>query len=460
MESTRGVVVGANIKSAPIDLLERLSVHHSAVQRTALDVKRACGAGGVVVLSTCNRFEIYATCPDGLDAAEGIRRYLVERCAGGSEEARARLLGALYSYADEAAYRHLFEVVSGLDSLIVGEAEILGQVSRAYQASCEAKATDKLCNAWFQRALHLGKRARSQTLLGSFSVSVGRIAVDLAVREFGDVHDKRALVLGAGEMSELTAKYLAAHKFPVVMVANRSLARARELACAHGFTAHPLDEVESCLAKADVVFSATSAKTCLVTEDMVRRVMAARPARPLLLVDMAIPRDVEPAVANLPGVSLHNINELRDAAERGLFERMQAAAGARALIDEELADFTRWISALELVPVIAALRRYADGVKAERLEAAADKLKGLSSSQRHAVDVLATTIVDQIVRGPVEALNARAGTPRARECAGVLQELFGFPPEVLPDGTAAACWEGGAARQESEAARKGSEVVR
>lgn len=426
------VVVGLNIKSTPIELLEKLSVHHSMVKERDCEFKAATKVDGAVILSTCNRLEFYATCDDTARALAAIRAYLVAHYDTTEREQEAFLNECVYAYSDDMAVRHLFEVVTGLDSLIVGEAEILGQVARAYKAACAAETTDKLMNVWFQRALHLGKRARSETPLGQHPVSVGRIAVDLAVEEFGSVEGKQVLILGAGEVSELTMKYLIASEFPVVMVTNRSFDRAKELADEYGFEAYSISTLETCLEKADVVFSATSSKRFMVDRPMVERIMAKRPERSLMFVDMAMPRDIDPSAEDLDGVSIHNINELRDVADRNRAKRAIAAQSVRQLIEEEVAEFRHWVQSLELVPVISAFRRYADDVKTERLDAALEKLQGLTPSQKHTVTVLATTITNELVRGPVETLNANIGSERNLDYALALQELFGLDLDGAP----------------------------
>ncbi len=432
------VIVGLNIKSAPLDALEELSIHHSQVKALDQEVKAATGVDGIVILNTCNRLEFYATCDEADEGRARIRAFLHARAGEGARLDESTLDKLLYSYADDIAIRHLFEVVCGLDSLILGEAEILGQVSRAYKAACEAHTTDKLINVWFQRALHFGKKVRTETDLGKHPVSIGHIAVDFAFARLGAPEGKRALIIGAGEVGELTAKYLIAYEFPVVMVANRSLCKARELAGQYGLEACDLSTLEEHLASVDIVFTATSAKRFVIESDLVQRVMAARPSRPLLFVDMALPRDVDPAVARIEGVSLCNINELRDMSERNRMERELAAKGVRQLIEEELADFRLWMHSLALVPVITAFRKHADDIKAARLAAALEKLPDLTPSQVHTVDVLATTITNQFVRNPIEMLRAHASSAKAPDYADMLQELFCLDLDAVPGETRAA----------------------
>ncbi len=429
------IVVGLNIKRAPIEALERLSVHHSGNAQRTRDLKAAAGLAGAVVLSTCNRLELYGVCED---ADEGVAR-LCDCLLGGEGGAAAEgLRPLLYAYADERAARHLFEVVCGLDSLIMGESEIAGQVSRAYQAACSAGAADKIVNVWFQRALSVGKKVRTQTRIGRYSTSIGRIAVDLAVRELGGVEDKRVLILGAGEMSELTMKYLVAQGVSVVMVSNRSLGKAQRLAGQYGFDACPLSEMERCLEVADVVFSATAAKGFLVGRDQLADIMARRAQRPLLCIDMALPRDIDPAVRDIPNVSCYDINELRDVANRHQAERVRAARKASQIIDEAVIDFSRWQSSLEYTPTINALYRKADRIKADKLERAMSKLSGLTPAQKQTVQCLATSIAHQLVHEPVARMNELAGTEKSRAYAAMLRELFHLQPEAAATSAATA----------------------
>lgn len=428
------IVVGLTIKRAPIEVLEQLSVHHSQNALCVQDLRASASLGGAVVLSTCNRLEFYGTCEDVEAGLAAMSEYLLGQDEAADAGKEARLRGLLYAFVDDQAVRHLFEVVTGLDSLIVGEMEIAGQVSRAYKAACKAQATDKLINVLFQRALSLGKNVRTETRINRYSTSIGRIAVDLAVRELGGIADKRVLILGAGEMSELTMKYLVAQNVSVVMVSNRSLDKAQRLADQYGFDAYSIDDMHRCLDVADVVFSATAARGFLVGRADVEEAMSKRPKRPLLCIDMAIPRDIDPAVRSVENVSCYDINELRDVATRHQRERMLAANKASQLIDQAVADFNRWQHSLEHIPTIEALYRQAEQIKAEKLEKAMGKLHGLTPAQLHTVQVMASSIAHQLVHEPVASLNAMAGTEKSRTYAEVLQELFHLEPaySILP----------------------------
>lgn len=423
------IVVGLNIKRAPLEVLEQLSVHHSLNSLCVQDLREAANLSGAVVLSTCNRLEFYGVCENAEEGIAKVSDFLLSQGGATCPTDAQRLKKLLYAYAGNQAVRHLFEVVTGLDSLIVGETEIAGQVSRAYKVACKAGATDKLINVWFQRALSLGKKVRSETCITRYSTSIGRIAVDLAVRELGGIKDKRVLILGAGEMSELTMKYLVAQEVSVVMVSNRSLDKAQRLAGQYGFDACSLDDMRSSLEVADVVFSATAAKGYLIDRACLAEVMSQRPDQPLLCIDMALPRDIDPEVRTLQGVSCYDINELRDVANRHQNERLRAAKKASQLIDEAVADFHRWQRSLDYIPTIDALYRQAEQIKADKLERAMSKLSGLTQSQKNTVQALASSIVNQMMHEPVSSLNAMAGTEKSREYAVMLQELFHLQPE-------------------------------
>lgn len=404
--------------------MEKLSVHHSQVGARDRELKKATGVSAAVILSTCNRLEYYATCCDADEGIAAVIEYLMGRFRTCENPDNLSLDDFVYTYADDLATRHLFEVVSGIDSLIVGEAEIMGQVNRAYKAAFEYGTTDKLINVWFQRALHVGKMVRSETTLGAYSLSIGRIAVEMAEKEVDDINNTAVLILGAGEICELTMKYLMAYHFPVVMVTNRSYDHAKELAEEHGFEALPITSLEDCLKKSDIVFSATSAKHFMIDRPMVERAMAARNNKPMVFIDMAVPRDIDPSISGMENVSLHNINEMRTVSDRNRDKRALAASNARGYIRNEVEDFHQWVESLELVPTITALRAYADDVRDERLAEAMGRLKSLSPSQKHAVEVLATTLTDALIKAPVEKMHEVAGTSKAYEYAIALQEMY------------------------------------
>ncbi|MDR1185213.1 MAG: glutamyl-tRNA reductase [Coriobacteriales bacterium] len=423
------MVVGLNIKSAPVETLEKLSIHHSQNALCLSDLKTAAGLQGAVILSTCNRLEFYAVGRDSSNSLAVMREFLVGQNRVPSIRKQNDLLKHVYIYSGNQAIRHLFRVVAGLDSMVLGETEIPGQVARAYETARNAGATDKIINVWFQKALSAGKKVRFETHLDQYSTSVGRIAVDLAVQELGSIQEQQVLILGAGEMSELTMKHLVARSVSLVMVSNRSLARARSLAIEHGFEAYPLTELAHCLKRADLVFSATASKSPIVSRDMLAEVMERRPRRPLLFIDMAVPRDIDPSVNSLKGVRRFDIKDLHDVADKHRKQRELAASKIESIIDEKVAEFGRWLDSLELMPTITALRQQAEQIKTSKLNRALGKLSTLNPEQHNVIQAMANSIVNQLLYQPITTLNDMAGTPEGQGCAHALRHLFQLQTE-------------------------------
>ena len=342
------VVVGLNIKSAPIEALEKLSIHHSVAALRLHELLASFDdIQGAVLLSTCNRLEFYASVKDTASALASLRSFMAYRDGSFDAALAEDIEEYLYNHDGEEAVRHLYRVASGLDSLVLGETEILGQVARAYELALGAKTTDKIINVWFQRALGVGKMVCSKASIDQYHTSVGRIAVNLAEQELGSVKDKRILLLGAGEMSELTMKHLVSKGASLVMVSNRSLLRAEALAAEYGFTACPLDELDYHLERADIVFSATASKHYLVSSDRFTPIMEERQYRPIVFIDMAVPRDIDPAIADLPGARCFDIKQIRDVSEQNRSLREQAAAAVDQCIDEKVEEFYEWLEARE-----------------------------------------------------------------------------------------------------------------
>ncbi|MCL2807576.1 MAG: glutamyl-tRNA reductase [Coriobacteriia bacterium] len=355
------MVVGLNVKSSSVEALEQLSIHHSLTTLYLKELTTSAPLQGVVILSTCNRVEFYADASNPALGSAYLRCFLdiQAQASSGQNSVQAPVQtleqafqqspglalpeGSVYTLTGKDAVRHLYRVVAGLDSLVLGETEILGQVARAYEQARTAGTTNKALNIWFQRALGVGKQMSTLAGLDQYHTSVGRIAVDLAQRELGCINDKRILVLGAGEMSELTIKHLVSKAAPLVMVSNRSLAKAQMLAEEHGVEACSLGELYQQLAHAQLVFSATASKRHLVTLPKLTTLMKERRGSPLVFIDMAVPRDIDPRVASLDCVSYFDIKQLRDVSEQNHSLRQQAAAKVDNLIEEKLREFFAWI---------------------------------------------------------------------------------------------------------------------
>ena len=391
-------VAGTSHRHAPLDRRERLrlddDVADGIVRRLAADGYEA------VALSTCNRTELYLAGPD---AQAARRRALAELRSLGAD-------AACYRYEDERAARHLFRVAAGLDSLVAGETQILGQVRAAHALALAAGATGRALNRLFQQAIEAGRRVRTETDLARHPVSVPSVAVELAERELGDLAGLSALVVGTGAMGQLVALNLLHRGVGRLAVAGRNPSRAAELALRLDAEWLQLDDLRLGLAAVDVVFSATAATDHVITQ---QHVGLAR--RPLLLVDLAVPRDVDPTVDVLPGCTVRTIDDLQDVAAAGLNRRLTEVPRAEAIVAEEAGRFGVWQRELAAAPAIASLRRRAEQIRTAELARAAARLAHLSPAERRSVETLTAQIVAKLLHAP---------TVRAREAAGRDENMY------------------------------------
>ena len=382
-----------------------------------------------VILSTCNRVELYVAAP-----ACSLETLPLGSCFAGPHGLVAEAAPYLYTYTGAAAACHLFAVASGLDSMIVGEPQIMGQVRQAYEAAREARAAGPLLTALFQRALATGKRVRSQTRISQRAASVSYAAVELAARHLGDLSSRRVLIIGAGRTGQLAAQCLAGRGVRDVTVANRSLEHAAALAAQWGGAARGLDGLEEALQAADIVISCTNAPGYVVTEDMVRHARAGREEALLFMLDIAMPRDVEPSAGALAGVRLFNIDDLRAVVAENLDQRQADGRAAQGMIDGEVADFMEWLQALAVTPLISDLRQQAEGIRRHELERAMHRLEGLPENYASIVDLLTRRIVNQMLHQPTVRLKQHASRADGQLYAQALRDLFGLGDAPGPEG--------------------------
>jgi glutamyl-tRNA reductase len=400
-------VIGVSHRGARLDVRERL---HLTPAEAATLARELAADGEAVVLSTCNRTEVYLE-GDGLDRA----RELLERRAGLT---RAELEAVLEIRVGAEAVEHLLRVAAGLDSQLPGEAQILGQVREAYELARAAGATGAVLNRLFEHALHTGKRVRAETGLGTTPAAVPAAAAALAREVVGELAGRRVLVIGAGKMGQLTATSFMAAGAERIFVANHRLERAEELAARFDGEAVPFDRIEAELARADVVVSSTRCPQVILRANEVRRALVERESRPLVLIDIAVPRDLDPAIAELDGCVLFDLDALGSVGLEATAVREQATRRAETIAAQEAKEFMRWLAALEAVPVVAALRRRADEIRIAELERAETRLGGLSADERERVELLTTQIVNKLLHEP---------TVRAKddgEYAAALSHLF------------------------------------
>jgi glutamyl-tRNA reductase len=373
-----------------------------------------------VVLSTCNRTEAYVIAERFHGGYEDVRDFFSELAFLAPEE----LGDHLYVHYDEAAVRHLFAVAAGLDSAVLGEGEILGQVAEAWSMAREEGSAGASLNLLFRLALEAGKRVRTETAISRGITSVAQAAVAMAANRLGTLEGRRVLLLGAGEMGEGMALALASAGTGEVVVANRTAANAEALAARVGGRAARLLDLPAELAGADLLLTSTGATSIMVEHGDLETVMANRAGRPLLIVDIAVPRDVDPSAADLDGVTLLDMDDLRRFVEVGLSGRQRAASQARVILDEELERYLAVTSAREVAPLVAAMRERAEQVRLSELERFAGRLDQLDDRERAAVEALTKGIVAKLLHEPTVRLKDAAGTAKADRLTDTLRDLF------------------------------------
>jgi glutamyl-tRNA reductase len=426
------LLLGTSYKTAPLALRERIALTERGMETLLAEVTSVPDVQEAVVLSTCNRTELYLVVGDPVEAESAVVAQLARRAG----LRPTQLLEGVYSERNCDAARHLYRVASGLESMVVGEAEVQGQVKRAYELAQERGTTGTLTNKLFQAALATGKRVRTETGIGAGRQSVASVAVDLAYDALGDLDTRDVLIIGAGETAELTAEALHARGAATLFVANRRRERAEVLA--HRFSGSTLsfDELPAAMLRADIVVASTSSPHALIEAEVLAEVMAQRDGRPLLLIDLAVPRDVEPACGGLPGVKLANVDDLRAVIDRHASVRQSEAKRAEEVVEEEIATFASWLGSLEVMPTIAALRRHADAIVAGVLEENEARWESLSERDRERVVAVARTVAQRLLHEPtLQVKQADGGARHAR--MHVLRELFGLLDEELTDVEAA-----------------------
>jgi glutamyl-tRNA reductase len=414
------VAIGLNHRSAPVEIREKMSFHPSQMLDVLRELKCYPGLKGVVILSTCNRTEVYAATTDVEVGIHSIKQFLASH-HGIVENVLEQYL-CVHTLYD--AVRHLYRVVSGLDSMVRGETQILGQVGNAYQLACEAEVTNKAVNVLFQNALAVGKRVRTETLIDQHPVSISYTAVELAKQHFGELQGKGILILGAGEMSTLTAKHLVAAGANTVLVSNRSYEKAAHLAKECSGRAVRFDNMDQYLEEVDIVISATAATHFILLPEHMKKIMNNRKGRSMLLIDIAVPRDIHPEVGEIPLVTLFDIDDLRGVVDRHHQEREIAAVNAEKIIEEEMLIFLKWHNSLFVVPTILALQQKGQKTKDAQVERAIEHLGELTPKQEKIIRSMANSIVNHLLHTPITNLKEYATTSQGHLYTEILQNLF------------------------------------
>jgi glutamyl-tRNA reductase len=421
------LVLGCSHKTAPVDVRERIAVGPAELPAVLRALHDADGCDEVALLSTCNRTELYAA---------GPHREALVAAAQGALERLAAARGAqpvaayLYRHEQADAAAHLMRVAAGLDALVVGETQVLGQVREAYRAAQQAGTVGKALHGLFERALAAARRIHRETEIDRHATSVSAAAVELARKIFGDLGRRRALVVGAGETAELVALNLRQSAIGDLVVANRTLDRARALAERLGGRALPLEDVQAALPDVDIVISSTGSSGHLLSARVIGAAAASRRGEPLLVVDIAVPRDVEPAAGRLPGVFLYNVDDLREVVAANLRARARQAQRAERIVLQEAAAFGDWMMSLDVVPTICALREKVEAIRQAELARTLARLPELDERQRRLIEAMSTAITQKILNDPTLRLKELAGGPGAADAVAALRELFRLDPPV------------------------------
>jgi glutamyl-tRNA reductase len=392
-------ILGINHKTAPLALREKVAFAEERLRAALNALKQESGIAEVVILSTCNRTEVYWA---GSASGPELTQWL-ERHHGHNLD----LTSSLYIHQAERAVEHAFNVASGLDSMVLGEAQILGQLKNAYRVAQEAGSTGPSLNKLFQAAFSAAKRVRTETQVGANAVSVASAAVRLARRVFSDLSEHPVLMIGAGEMIALTARHFASAGVNRIVIANRTLTRAESLAAELGAQAVGLEDLGRELAAADIVISCTGSPIPLITRDSTAAAVHSRRRRPMFMVDLAVPRDIEPEVAGLEDVYLFSIDDLQQVIEANLQHREAAAGGARQLIQQEVARFVTESRAHDAAPAIRSLRQQADAIRLQTVEQAR-RMAAAGKSADEIIDYLANTLTNRLLHAPTQALRQAA----------------------------------------------------
>jgi glutamyl-tRNA reductase len=425
---TELMAVGASHKTAALALRERIALLDGGAGKLVEELTAHGSIGEAVAISTCNRTELYLVVSDPVEAEAHVLSLLARRAHIRPTE----LMEGMYSLRNCDAARHLYRVTSGLESMIVGEAEVQGQVKRAYDLALGARTTGPLTNKLFRAALATGKRVRTDTAISEGRASVASVAVDAARGTIGDLADRHVLIVGAGETAELTAQALHHQGVTTMFVANRRRERAIALAQRFGGASGSFDALPGELERADIVISSTASPHTLLGAEEIAEVMRERDGRPLLLIDLAVPRDIDPDCGSLDGVTLLDMDGLQRTVRQNLVVRRAEARRAEEIVEEEIQTFARWLGSLEVLPTLSALRAHGDAVVDALMAENAGRWESLSEADRDRVELLARTVVKRLLHEPTARVKGLEPEQRHARLQ-LLRELFGLEEAAAPE---------------------------
>lgn len=421
------IVVGLNHRTAPIEIREKLSISDAQLREALIRLKSCHGIDEGVILSTCNRVEVCAVVQQVQTGFQRIKEFFEDHHTGLSAE---EWNACLYLYSADEAIRHLFRVASSLDSMVIGEPQVLGQLKEAFDTAMHQKATGVILNKVFRKAISVAKRVRTETKIAENAVSISFAAVELAKKIFGQLAGKEALLVGAGEMAELAVRHLVDNGVGKVMITTRNFDNAIDLAKRFDGIPIRMEEFPRYLAESDILICSTGAPHYVITEDHIRQTIQRRKNRPIFLIDISVPRNIDPHVNRIDNVFLYDIDDLQSIVDTNLEGRQKEALKAEEIVSEELTTLNKWLKSLEVVPTITALRTKAEDIRRIELNKFLSKLGELTPEQRETVEGLAASIVNKLLHSPLVVLKDEARSENGALYAEAVRRLFNLDKDL------------------------------
>lgn len=426
MKQLHILVVGLNYKTAPVEIRENLTFSEQDLANAMVSLNNQKSVLENVIVSTCNRTEIYAV----VDQLHTGRYYIKQFISEWFSIEKEDFSPYLSMYEADGAIEHLLRVTCGLDSMVLGETQILGQMKQSFTVAQESGTTGTMFNQLFKQAVTLAKRSHKETEIGENAVSVSYAAVELSKKIFGDISSKHVAILGAGKMGELAAKNLQGSGVKKVTVINRTLEKAEALAEKFTGEARTMDSLSSVLSKADILISSTGAKDYVINKDMLEPVLKKRKGRPLFLVDIAVPRDLDPGINELEGIFLYDIDDLQGIVDANLATRKEAAEQIEIMIEADIIEFKNWLQTIGVVPVISALRQKALAIQSDTMESIERKMPDLTAREKKVLNKHTKSIINQMLKQPILQAKELATDSNADEALDLFMKIFGIEEEV------------------------------
>jgi len=414
------VLIGLSHKTAPIEVREKFYLPRAGIKEFLGRMADVPGVREGLVLSTCNRMEVLTVMDSGADGVTRIRELLAGIAGMSGDE----LSSYLYVRRDEEAVKHIFRVASSLDSMVLGEPQILGQVKEAYSQAVESKFSGLILNKLFHRSFFVAKRVRTETKIATQAVSVSYAAVELAKKILGDLDNKRAMLIGAGEMSELAARHLISQGIGEILVTNRTHSRAIELAQEFRGKAVPFEDFPKELKNVDIILSSTGSAHYIIRREQLTEVIRARKNRPMFFIDIAVPRDIDPKINEIDNVYVYDIDDLEGIVESNKEERKKEVQKAEEIVFQGVEAFNRWLKSLEVVPTILALRNRLEEIRQKEVEKTLSLLKNLSGEERKALELLTNSIINKILHHPISLLKHQESRDHEKLYVEMTRKIF------------------------------------